>query len=109
MYRISIEPHWHITHVNGSVSDTTLDTVMLLRLLADIQSTGSIASAVKLSKLSYRHVWGLLRSAEQLFGAELLVKQPGRGTRLSRLAETLLWADKRIKARLTPTMESLAS
>ena len=109
MYRISIEPHWHITHVNGSVSDATLDTVMLLRLLADIQSTGSIASAVKLSKLSYRHVWGLLRSAEQLFGAELLVKQPGRGTRLSRLAETLLWADKRIKARLTPTMESLAS
>ncbi len=32
----------------------------------------------RLEVLSYRHVWGLLRSAEQLFGTPLLEKRPGR-------------------------------
>jgi molybdate-binding protein len=40
---------------------------------------------------------------------QLLLKQPGRGTQLSPLAEALLLADERIRARLSPTLESLAS
>lgn len=59
--------------------------------------------------LSYRHVWGLLREAEDVFGAALIIKRPGNGTRLTALANALLQADRRIHARLAPMLESLAS
>lgn len=109
MFKVAIDPHWRISRTMGTKPGVPLDTDLLLRLLAAIQSSGSIAAAVKASGLSYRHVWGLLMEAEQLFNAKLLIKQPGKGTRLSPLAETLLWADKRISARLSPTLQSLAS
>jgi molybdate-binding protein len=59
--------------------------------------------------LSYRYAWGLLREAESLFGHSLMQTGRGRGTSLSPLAEKLIWADRRIAARLTPTLDSLAS
>lgn len=109
MYKVSINPVWRVSRIDDQQSDSALDTVVLLRLLSQIKSSGSIASAVKATGSSYRHAWGLLREAEQLFGTQLLVKQPGRGTQLSPLAEALLLADERIRARLFPTLESLAS
>jgi molybdate transport repressor ModE-like protein len=109
MYKVSIAPLWRISRVDDAQSDSSLDTLVLLRLLSQIKSSGSIASAVKATGASYRHAWGLLREAEQLFGTQLLLKQPGRGTQLSPLAEALLLADERIRARLSPTLESLAS
>jgi molybdate transport repressor ModE-like protein len=112
MYKVSIEPVWRISRDSDDSGDAAarmLDTPLLLRLLWGIKSSGSIASAVKSTGSSYRHAWGLLRAAEQLFGTQLLAKQPGRGTRLSPLAEALLLADQRIRARLSPTLESLAS
>ncbi|MFX8758760.1 hypothetical protein ABTM54_19175, partial [Acinetobacter baumannii] len=59
--------------------------------------------------LSYRNAWGLLRDFDREFGAPLVVKSRGQGSKLSPLAEKLLWADKRIAARLSPTLDSLAS
>jgi molybdate transport repressor ModE-like protein len=124
MYKVSIDPVWRISRERGeggegldsvgNISDRgmslkSLDTQILLRLLSRIKASGSIASAVKATGSSYRHAWGMLREAEQLFGTQLLVKQPGRGTLLSPLAEALLLADQRIRARLSPTLESLAS
>jgi molybdate transport repressor ModE-like protein len=109
MYKVSIAPLWRISREDSDRSHDSLDTVVLLRLLSQIKSSGSIAAAVKTTGSSYRHVWGLLREAEQLFGTQLLIKQPGRGTQLSPLAEALLLADERIRARLSPTLESLAS
>jgi molybdate transport repressor ModE-like protein len=109
MYKVSISPIWRISRIDNQQPDRALDTVVLLRLLSQIKSSGSIASAVKATGSSYRHAWGLLREAEQLFGTQLLLKQPGRGTQLSPLAEALLLADERIHARLSPTLESLAS
>lgn len=105
MYKVSIEPHWRISYGKNAAIDTSL----LLRLLSSIQSQGAIFQAAKTVNLSYRHAWGLLREAEQIFGGTLLEKQRGRGTRLTHLATTLLWADKRIAARLSPTLESLSS
>ena len=58
---------------------------------------------------SYRYAWGLLRSAETLFGHSLMQTGRGRGTQLSPLANKLIWADRRVAARLSPTLESLAS
>jgi molybdate-binding protein len=59
--------------------------------------------------ISYRHAWGLLREFNQVFGTELVHKARGHGTVLSPLADKLIWADKRIGARLSPTLDSLAS
>ena len=82
---------------------------MLLRLLDAIQTKGAILQAAKRLGLSYRHAWGLLREAESVFGTPLLEKRRGRGTTLTRFATTLLWAQRRIAARLSPTLESLSS
>lgn len=105
MINIHIRPHWEIS-LKG---ERPLDTADLLGLLLAIQDTGSIAQAAKSVRLSYRYAWGLLRSAEELFGQELLHTGRGRGTALTPLAQKLVWADRRIAARLSPTLQSLAS
>lgn len=105
MLTVHIRPHWEIS-VKG---EPPLDTADLLGLLLSIQDTGSIAQAAKSVKLSYRYAWGLLRTAEALFGEQLLQTGRGRGTQLTPLAQKLVWADRRIAARLSPTLQSLAS
>jgi molybdate transport repressor ModE-like protein len=105
MFKVLINPHWELTHD----ADEPLDTAVLLGLLMSIQKTGSISKAATLVGLSYRYSWGLLRDVEKLFGTPLLNTDRGRGTTLTPLAEKLIWADRRIRARLSPTLESLAS
>lgn len=105
MLKVHIRPHWEISFNN----DAPLDTATLLALLLAIQDHGSIAAAAKDAGLSYRYAWGLLREAEELFGEPLLETGRGRGTRLTLLAQKLVWADRRIAARLSPTLDSLAS
>jgi molybdate transport repressor ModE-like protein len=105
MWRVAIRPEWRVAHAAGA----PLPLPALLQLLGAIQSGGSIAQAARAIGTSYRNAWGLLRDFEQEFGAPLVVKSRGQGTRLSPLAEKLLWADRRIAARLSPTLESLAS
>jgi molybdate transport repressor ModE-like protein len=105
MFKVHIRPHWEISFGG----EPPLDTAALLGLLLAIQENGSIAQAAKAVRLSYRYAWGLLRDAERLFGVSLLETGRGRGTSLTALAQKLVWADRRIAARLSPTLESLAS
>ncbi len=105
MYKIHINPHWEIS-LSG---ETPLDTAVLLKLLVSIQKNGAIAKAAREVGLSYRYAWGLLRDGEKLFGEALMQTGRGRGTSLTPLAEKLVWADHRIKARLSPLLESIAS
>jgi molybdate transport repressor ModE-like protein len=105
MLKVHIRPHWEISFSAAA----PLDTAVLLGLLLAIQDHGSIASAARETGLSYRYAWGLLREAEGLFGEPLLETGRGRGTTLTALAQKLVWADRRIAARLSPTLESLAS
>ncbi|GAC1325212.1 MAG: substrate-binding domain-containing protein [Collimonas sp.] len=105
MYKVNIKPHWEISRD----AEPPLDTAVLLTLLTAIQETGSIANAAKQTRGSYRHAWGLLRAAEHMFGHPLIETGRGRGSRLLPLAEKLIWADRRIAARLSPTLETLAS
>jgi molybdate transport repressor ModE-like protein len=81
----------------------------LLALLGAIHDTGSLALACKKTGDSYRHGWGVLREARAVFGAPLVDSVRGRGATLTPLGEKLLWAEKRISARMLPTLESLSS
>ena len=105
MLRINITPHWEV----GVDSDALLDTTALLALLAAVQESGAIAQGARSMDLSYRHAWGQIKRAETLFGHSLLDAGRGRGSTLTPLAEKLIWADRRIAARLSPMLESLAS
>lgn len=105
MYKVTIKPHWEIRQE----SDAVLDTAALLILLTSIRETGSISNAAKETNQSYRHVWGMLRAAEQIFCHPLVTTERGRGSVITPLAEKLIWADRRIAARLSPTLDNLAS
>jgi molybdate transport repressor ModE-like protein len=105
MLKVHIRPHWEISFS----AEPPIDTAALLGLLLGIHDTGSISQASKAVGLSYRYAWGVLREAERLFGQRLLDTGRGRGTMLTPLAQKLVWADRRIAARLSPTLESLAS
>jgi molybdate transport repressor ModE-like protein len=103
--KVDIQPSWTLRGADGAA--TALPA--LLALLAAIDKFGSITKAATACGYSYRHAWGLLRDFSAQFGAELVLKVRGSGTVLSPLAEKLLWADRRIAARLTPLLDSLAS
>lgn len=103
--KVEIRPEWALRGADGVA--TALPA--LLALLGEIDRSGSIVAAATECGYSYRHAWGLLRAFSTQFGAELVIKVRGRGSVLSPLAQKLLWADKRIAARLTPLLASLAS
>jgi molybdate transport repressor ModE-like protein len=111
MWRIRIRPHWQISP--GTAGDDpdarAVDTTTLIALLSAVQENGAIARGARSLGLSYRHAWGQIREAEALFGQPLVDAGRGRGSRLSPLAEKLIWAERRVAARLSPMLESLAS
>jgi len=108
MLRISIQPHLQVREEHGG-AQAPLDISRLVSLLDAIEASGSIRSSAESVDLSYRYAWGILRDAEALFGGALIDKTRGRGSALTPLAQQLVWASKRIAARLSPTLESLAS
>ncbi|MBX3607582.1 MAG: helix-turn-helix transcriptional regulator [Piscinibacter sp.] len=102
---IHLRPHWEI----GRDGERRVDTTGLLALLAAVQDSGSLAQAARGLGWSYRHCWDMVKRAEALFGGTLIASGRGRGSALTELAHKLLWADRRIAARLSPLLESLAS
>jgi molybdate transport repressor ModE-like protein len=95
---------WSI-HRNGE----NIFVPKLLGLLRAIEERKTLVAACQAEGLSYRHAWGLLRDGERLFGSPLIVMERGRGCSLAPLGETLVWADRRINARLSPSLDSLAT
>jgi molybdate transport repressor ModE-like protein len=100
-----IHPEWSLKDRKGG----EISLQLLLQLLTSIREQGSISSAAANANLSYRHAWGMLRCFELKFSAPLLQKSRGKGTSLTPVAEKLIWANKRITARLSPILESFAS
>lgn len=103
-FRVGLRARWQLELAG---EDVPLQD--MLALLAAIEATGHIAGACRQCGMSYRHAWGLLRRFERDFGTALLVTRRRQGTVLSPFAQRLLWADRRIEARLAPTLDSLAS
>ena len=104
MHKISIRPQWTISHDGGAALGPRL-----IDLLVRVDETGSLAAACQGAGMSYRHAWDTIRDGEAWFGAPLLQMERGRGSRLTPLGEKLVWADRRIAARLAPALDTLAS
>jgi molybdate transport repressor ModE-like protein len=104
MHKISIRPQWTISHDAGGPLPPRL-----IDLLVIVAETGSLAAACQRSGQSYRHAWDTIRAGEAWFGAPLLRMERGRGSSLTPLGDKLVWADRRIAARLAPALDTLAS
>ena len=104
MFEVTIEPRWSLRLDNGdALSERTI------ALLCAVAEHGSLLRACAAVGVSYRHAWALIRDGEALLGMPLLLMERGKGSRLSPLSERLVWADRRVTARLSPTLDSLAS
>lgn len=81
----------------------------LFTLLRAIREAGSISRTAADLGLSYRHVWGELKRWETDLGQPLIDWAKGKRARLSPFGERLLWAEERARARITPSVQSLAA
>ncbi|MEZ0472511.1 substrate-binding domain-containing protein [Luteimonas salinilitoris] len=104
MFKVRIQPGWELETEGGARLPPRL-----IALLLAVQDAGSLAAACRRVDLSYRYAWGLLKQAETVLGRPLLRMTRGRGALLTPIGERLAWADKRIAARLSPTLDSLAT
>jgi molybdate transport repressor ModE-like protein len=104
MLKLSIKPHW-LLH-KGSASHPL---PRVIELLHAIDEARSISAAAARLRVSYRHAWGLVRRASREFGAPLLEMSRGRRATLSVMGLKLVEADRRIKARIAPLLDGLAS
>ncbi len=104
MHKVSIKPQWTISYAEGQNLSHRL-----LELLADVQEHGSLLGSCKITGGSYRHAWNLIRQGEAQLGMPLLNMARGKGSSLTPVAEKIVWSGRRISARLTPMLETLAS
>ncbi len=104
MIQVKLNCHWQLGNLHAQQYDP-----QIFRLLEAIHRTGSLNQAAPIIGLSYRHLWNLIGKWSEMLGQPLAVLERGRGTRLTSFGEKLLWADQRVKARLGPQLENLAS
>lgn len=104
MIHIDIRPVWRFRHGEEREFD-----FQLIALLASVEEGGKLTHAAQSAGISYRHAWNLIGDWERFFGAPLVVKTKGRGSRLSPLGKRLLWAGRRAQARLAPELDNLAA
>ncbi|MGL6159104.1 substrate-binding domain-containing protein [Microbulbifer sp.] len=102
--KIQITPAWTFSDDDGNRLDP-----QLFPLLRALHKQGKLTAATRQVGISYRHGWNLLNKWSAFFGHPLVELQKGRGASLTALGEKLLWAEQRVKARLGPQLENLAS
>lgn len=80
---------------------------MLFRVLQTIAAAGSLAGAARTLGLSYRHIWGLVRKWDKLFGRPVVELRQGRGAQLTEFGGKLLWSGELVQARITHELENV--
>ncbi len=103
MIRIEIDAMWRFRR-----SGDAAPMPVMLDLLNDIRLTGKITDAANRAGLSYRHAWNLIEKWSAFFGAPLVDRKQGIGTKLTAFGEKLVWAGQRLQARLGPQLQNLA-
>jgi molybdate transport repressor ModE-like protein len=102
--KLSVTPAWIFRTEDGELFEP-----IMFSLLKGIRESGKLTKAAAEAGLSYRHAWNLLNRWALFFGLPLVQMQKGKGTRLSALGTRLLWAEQRVRARLGPQIDSMAS
>lgn len=80
-----------------------------MQLLSAIEAEGNLQAASRLLEMSYRHAWNMLTETEKLLGGAVVQMTRGRGSELTDLGRSLVSAEKLIRARLSPLLESMAA
>ncbi len=101
---VSIELQYALSASNGGHLRNPF-----FEVLGAIRHEGSIAAAARKLGWSYRRLWGYLKDQEEHLDRALVHWDKGRAARLTEFAEKLLWAETRIRARLAPQVENLAT
>src|SRR5579862_7759115 len=101
--RVEIEPVWRFRR-----EDDGRSMLVMFEILSELRETGKITRAAERAQISYRHCWNLIEKWAGFFGAPLVERARGRGTRLTPLGEKLVWASQRLQARLGPQLQNLA-
>jgi len=104
MIEVKLDCLWSL----GSTSARQAEQ-QIFGLLEAIHRTGSLNKAAPVIGLSYRHLWNLVSKWSEKLGQPLVFLERGRGARLTSFGEKLLWAHQRVRARLAPQLENLAS
>jgi putative molybdopterin biosynthesis protein len=104
MFRVKVNCSWLLDQETPKELDAPL-----FPLLQAIRETGSIGKSARQVGFSYRYAWGLVGKWQVLLGQPLVLKERGRGARLAPLGERLLWAERRLRERLTPQLESFSA
>ena len=104
MKQVSIRPVWTIQEPDGPPLPARL-----IELLVLVAEQGSLLNAARGLGMSYRRAWDVVREGEQQFQMPLLVMERGKGSTLTELGARIVWADRRIHARLRPALETLSS
>ena len=69
----------------------------LISLLRGVRDTGSLNRAAKEMRMAYSKAWKLMNSAEEQFGAQLIVRDGARGSTLTDEAFRLIAAFDTVK------------
>lgn len=101
--KVDIEPVWRFEKRDGSGT-----IVVMIGVLEEIRRSGNLTSAARVAGLSYRHVWNLIEGWSAFFGVPLVTTRRGKGTTLTPFGERLVWASRRMQARLGPQLENFA-
>jgi molybdate transport repressor ModE-like protein len=104
MIQIDIRPVWRFRAGEEREFD-----FQLIAILAEVDTSSKLTQGAERAGISYRHAWNLIQGWEAFFGAPLVVKERGRGTRLTPLGRALLSAGRRAQARLEPELGNLAA
>jgi putative molybdopterin biosynthesis protein len=102
MIRVKLQYEWQLQPGGAQGVEP-----ILFRVLYAVHATGSLAGAARQTRLSYRHVWGLMGKWERMFGKPLVKLNRGRGAELTEFGQKLLWAEQLVQARLAPELESV--
>ncbi len=68
-----------------------------MRILENIDTTGSINQAAKKMKMSYKAVWSKIRSTEMHYGKKVVLADKKDGTRLTEEGRVLLEKFRELK------------
>lgn len=80
----------------------------LFRLLSEIAHDKNLREAAEACEISYRNAWGQIELWEKNFGNKLVVRQRGRGTKLTDLATALLETKAAVDEQLREALDTAA-